>query len=324
MKLIINSRGARLGKTGERFKVKIDKVTEEIPAKKVEQIIMTTSASVTTDALALAIDYNIDVIFLKQNGRPFGRVWHSKMGSISTIRKNQLELSENHLGQKFINEWINKKMDNQIEHLVKLSKNRRDLKKKELINKNIDIIKKEKNQVNKILKIKDVDKARSSIQGYEGVASRAYFSVLSEIIPDKYAFEGRSKNPAEDYFNCMLNYGYGILYSNVEKSCIIAGLDPYIGIMHTDNYNRKALTFDLVECYRGYIDQIIFKLFTTNKIIDDCFKSIEGGYYLDIKGKQILLEAYNEHMEKHIKYNGREIELQNIIQYDCHAIANSK
>ena len=56
------------------------------------------------------------------------------------------------------------------------------------------------------------------------------------------------------------------MYSNVERACILSGLDPYIGIMHVDNYNRQAFVFDLIEMYRIYIDKIVFKLFTTKKV----------------------------------------------------------
>ena len=42
--------------------------------------------------------------------------------------------------------------------------------------------------------------------------------MLSELMPEKYKFNRRSKNPAKDEFNCMLNYGYGIMYSNVAVS----------------------------------------------------------------------------------------------------------
>jgi len=38
------------------------------------------------------------------------------------------------------------------------------------------------------------------------------FETLGKLIPEKYAFEARSRNPAKDPFNCMLNYSYGILY----------------------------------------------------------------------------------------------------------------
>lgn len=59
-----------------------------------------------------------------------------------------------------------------------------------------EAVEKIKNQVNNIesientTKIKDI---RSSIQGYEGTASRVYFKMLSELMPEKYKFNGRSK-----------------------------------------------------------------------------------------------------------------------------------
>ena len=244
MKLIVNSEGVYLSKVGECFCLKKDGQKQEISAKKVEQILITTSTALTTDAIELAVENNIDIVFLKKYGQPFARVWHSKMGSISTIRKKQLELDENAMGTTLIKEFLTQKMNNQIDHLNVLASNRRDERK--LIIK--EAIEKIKNQVNNIesientTKIKDI---RNSIQGYEGTASRVYFKMLSELMPEKYKFNGRSKNPAKDEFNCMLNYGYGIMYSNVERACIIAGLDPYIGIMHVDNYNRQALVFEI-------------------------------------------------------------------------------
>jgi len=81
---------------------------------------------------------------------------------------------------------------------------------------------------------------RQKIMGIEGTISRIYFESISKLMPEKYKFQGRSRNPAIDEFNCLLNYAYGVLYSRVERACIIAGLDPYIGFLHTDNYNKKS------------------------------------------------------------------------------------
>ena len=61
--------------------------------------------------------------------------------------------------------------------------------------------------------------------GLEGSAGRAYVKCLSGQMPEAFRFDGRSRNPARDAFNAMLNYGYGVLYSLVEKACILAGLD---------------------------------------------------------------------------------------------------
>ena len=321
MKLVVNSEGVYLSKVGECFCLKKDGQKQEIAAKKVEQILITTATALTTDAIELAVENNIDIVFLKKYGKPFARVWHSKMGSISTIRKKQLELQDNKMGTILIKEFLTQKMDNQVQHLNLLGMNRRD-ERKSIVKESSEKIKNQIKNIENISEDTSINSIRNSIQGYEGTASRVYFKALSELIPEKYKFEGRSKNPAKDQFNCMLNYGYGIMYSNVEKACIIAGLDPYIGIMHVDNYNRQALVFDLIEMYRMYIDKIVFKLFSTKKVKSEHFDEVEGGYYLNKSGKELLIRIYNKEMEEKIKYKGRNIELQNIIQFDCHNIAN--
>jgi len=320
LKLVINSPGVFLSKCGDRFLLKNEGMKQEYSAKKVQQIIISTASMITTDALELAVDNNIDVIFLQSNGRPFGRLWHSKMGSISTIRRYQLKLTEIKLGTELVKEWISQKMENQIEHLSKLKNNRKD-DKKEIIDSAIDDLIVQVQKV-KYLENKPIDEIRNTLEGHEGTAGRIYFKTLGQLIPGQYSFNGRSKNPAVDPFNCMLNYAYGILYSNVERGCILAGLDPYIGIMHTDNYNKTALVFDIIEIYRAYMDEVVFKLFSKREVKKEMFDEIEGGLWLNKDGKTALIGAVNEKFKEKIKYRGRNIEIENIIEFDCHNIAN--
>lgn len=321
MELVINSRGAHISKIDERFLIAIGGLKQEFSSKKIDKILITTSAVITTDALKLAIENNIDVVFLEYSGKPFARVWHSKLGSITTIRRNQLKLNELSLGTEFVKEWITQKLNNQIEHLKKLKLNRVD-EKIELIDQAIKKIEEHKKELNFLNNV-PIDIIRGTMEGHEGVSAKIYFDTLSRLIPDKYSFSGRSKNPAQDQFNCMINYGYGVLYSRVESACIIAGLDPYIGIMHTDNYNKTALVFDIIEMYRGYMDEIVFALFSRRKVKKDMFDKVEGGgYWLNKSGKELLIESINNRFEERIKYKGRMIKLGNIIQYDCHNIAN--
>lgn len=50
---------------------------------KVESIIISNKAMISTQAVCLALEHNIDLVFLDQYGFPNGRVWFSKMGSTS-------------------------------------------------------------------------------------------------------------------------------------------------------------------------------------------------------------------------------------------------
>lgn len=158
--------------------------------------------------------------------------------------------------------------------------------------------------------------------GLEGRAARAYFEAISSIMPERYQFAGRSRNPARDEFNALLNYGYGVLYSLVEKGCIIAGLDPYLGFLHSDSYNKKSLVFDIIEMFRIYVDETVVFLFSRRMVKDELFEPLEQGMGLSKEGKAVLIEALNKALEETVLYRGRNVKRRNTIQMECHRIAN--
>jgi CRISPR-associated protein Cas1 len=158
--------------------------------------------------------------------------------------------------------------------------------------------------------------------GIEGSGGRIYFEAISFIMPERYKFDGRSRNPAKDEFNALLNYAYGILYSKVEKACIIAGLDPYVGIIHTDHYNKKSLVFDFIENFRIWADETVVKLFAGRNVKQEHFDKLENGFTLNKEGKALLIGAFNAFLDESIRYSGRNIKRGDIIQFECHKIAN--
>jgi CRISPR-associated protein Cas1 len=319
MQLVINTRGAYLKKNKNVFLVKNDDKTFEVSANKVDSILITTSATITTDAIKFAVENNIDIVFLDHFGDPYGRVWHSKLGSTVQIRRRQIEISDQQKGFKMANGWIETKVENQISFLKDLKKNRPE--KKDELAESILNIEAMKDQITAL--DGTLDQMRGKVMGFEGMSSRYYFDALCAVMPEKWKFNGRSRNPAVDGFNCLLNYGYGVMYSMVEKGCIIAGLDPYVGFMHTDNYNKKSMVFDLIEMYRIYVDRTVVNLFSKRKVNDNLFDTIPNGLTLNKEGKAVLIQALNETLDKSISYRGRNIKVRNTIQYDCHRIANS-
>lgn len=319
MQLVLNTRGSFLKKEGNRFKVKVDDKTFEVSVKKVEQVLISTSATITTDAIKMAVDNNIDIVFLDHFGNPYGRVWHGKLGSTTLIRRMQLEAYKSEVGLELAKGWIIEKMENQIDLLRDLAKNRPDHRE--------DLKMKRRKMENMREKMEGltgkIEDRRQMILGFEGMCSKTYFEGLSGILPEKYGFEERSRQPARDEFNCLLNYGYGVLYSMIEKGCIIAGLDPYIGFMHTDNYNKKSLVFDLIEPFRTHVDRTIVKLFSKRQVKGEHFEKLHNGMMLEKAGKTVLIQALNETFEKPIKYRGRNVKVKNTVQLECHRIANN-
>lgn len=319
MQLVINSHGSFLKKQNNCFIVKNDDKIFEVSEKKVDSILITTSATITTDAIKFAVENNIDIVFLDNFGDPYGRVWHSKLGSTTYIRRRQLEISEKPEGFRLAKSWVEQKSENQILFLKDLKKNRPD--QKDELDDYIACMENMKAQLEALEGT--LDEMRGKIMGLEGMASRNYFEALSFLIPDKWKFNGRSRNPAKDEFNCLLNYGYGVLYSKVEKACIIAGLDPYVGFNHTDDYNKKSFVFDLIEMYRIHVDRVVFNLFIKKQVVESFFDEIPNGLTLNKEGKATLIQSLNETLDKEISYKGRNIKIGNTIQFDCHRLAKS-
>jgi len=318
MQLVINNFGAYLRKHKDMFLIMLDEKNVEVPVIKVDNIWVSTSALVSTDAIHCAMKNNIDIVFLDKYGDPYARIWHPNLGSTPLIRRRQLEASTNDNGLDLVKEWIKKKLKNQINLLKKLKKTRP--KQQEQLG---SIMAQLKTYYRKISELEgNVEENRQSILGLEGISSRIYFEILSEILSKKWRFNGRSRRPAKDSFNCTLNYGYGVLYSIVERACILAGLDPYVGFLHTDDYNKKSFVFDVIEQYRIHVDETVLFLFTRKMMKDNCFDSVEGGFVLNDNGKKILMTTLNDHFDKQVMYRRKKTKLRNIIQSNCYGVAN--
>lgn len=161
-----------------------------------------------------------------------------------------------------------------------------------------------------------------TLHGLEGTAGRLYFETLSFVLPAAWQFAGRSSRPARDPFNAFLNYAYGVLYARVEKALMLAGLDPYAGFLHRDDYNHKSLVYDFIEAYRAWADKVVFTLFSGKKVNQGHTDAITGGYTLNAEGKKLLMESYNEYLENEVlRYRGRNRTRATILLLEAHRFA---
>ncbi len=319
MQLVINTPGTFITQKNECFCLKQKEKHFEISPLKVESIVISNQAMITSQVVVMALEHNIDVIFLDGYGDPIGRIWFAKMGSTALIRRRQIEAAESPLGTELVSDMVGQKLENQIAFLKKLMYARPG--REEAFRTPIERITKAKEEI-KADDNNKLEALRNHLMGIEGTAGRNYFQCLSRIMPEKYRFDGRSRRPAHDPFNACLNYCYGMLYGLVEKACILSGLDPYVGFLHTDNYNKKSLVFDLIEPFRIYGDQTAAYLFTGKKIKDDFFDFSDQAVSLNQQGKPVVVEAMNRHMDEAVRYRRKNVKRRYIIQHEAHRMAN--
>ena len=92
--------------------------------------------------------------------------------------------------------------------------------------------------------------SKDSLRGCEGEAASVYFGVFDELILQQkkdFAFSGRNRRPPTDNVNAMLSFVYTLLTNHIASALETVGLDPYVGVLHTERPGRVSLALDLIE-----------------------------------------------------------------------------
>ena len=304
MELILNTYGTSLNRDNEGFVINHKDGQQRIPAAGITSIQISRGAQITSDAVMLAIEREIEVLFTDKAGNPIGRIWSPRYGSISTIRKGQLNFSFSHDAVKWIKDVIRQKIENQ-QALILLMQPEENADRW-AVDKAINRLEDYRTKISG-LDGEIVSDIAATLRGWEGVASKIYFEILNQFIPMHLRFQQRSQHPAMDPVNALLNYGYGLLYGKIEGALIKAGIDPYVGIMHRDNYNRPVLVYDVIELYRIWIDYVVYCIVKQDVITDEYYSVKEdGSYWLEPLGRRVLIQSVNDYLEEVVEMKGVE------------------
>lgn len=302
MELVLNTFGSSLSRDMEGFVIASQDGRQRIPAEGITSIQLSRGAQITSDAVLLAIEREISILFMDKAGKPMGRIWSPRYGSISTIRKGQISFTFSHEALEWIKKVIRRKIGNQQALLLMMQSEDQSViaAREKAINRLEDYRKKIEEIEGEI--VQDVS---PTLRGWEGVSSKIYFDAMNLFLSEEYRFEARSQHPAMDVVNALLNYGYGILYGKIEGALIKAGIDPYVGVMHRDDYNRPVLVYDVIELYRVWVDYVVFNL-VSQGIVTEEFYSVkaDGSYWLENLGRRIIIQSMNDYLDEIVQMKG--------------------
>ncbi|MCX8175252.1 MAG: CRISPR-associated endonuclease Cas1 [Candidatus Micrarchaeota archaeon] len=312
MQLIIDDYGAYIGQRDNLFEIRRkDGTKEEYSADKLEQIIIVKNGCISTKAVLLAARNNIDVVFIGKFGMPEGRLFPAALGGANLIRRKQLEAAQGARGTEIAVKLVWAKMKNEEFFLKALQKSREGdfllLKAEEISRLAL--------QLRKMLE-GGFDAER--VFGLEGMAAAHYFAGLAEVMPIK-----KRDQEGKDEPNALLNYGYGILYGEIERACLLCGLDPYLGFLHADRYGKPSLVLDLIEEFRPVIvDRAIVTLYAQRQVLPSDFEYGGEKVFLSKEGRKKVVEAVMGRLHTEITSDGRRLELCAVIQEQARRIAS--
>lgn len=304
MQLVLNTHGLVLKVKNKAFFVTAGDESRAISPEQVSSIAVTAPCMLSSAAVALAADAEIPIYFFDRVGDARSCLRSPYFESLATLRRKQVYFSDSKAGGEWVIEQFRHKTAHQVQVLAYL-KNRRPKHAADIDNCVSTL-------EERLSELKKKNQAPSSawsasLMGWEGHQAKLYWQMVSACMPAEWAFEGRSRRPAKDSFNAMVNYLYGMLYAVVEQALFAAGLDPHLGILHTDQYDRPTLSYDLIEPFRPWVDRFIVEKVLQKEIEPSFFEPVEGGVFLSDNGKRFLIPQFNGWMQLQARWLSRQL-----------------
>ncbi|MCR4407421.1 MAG: CRISPR-associated endonuclease Cas1 [Anaerolineae bacterium] len=322
--LIVDQFGAFVGKHSGRLRVTHQKdgkaeMLAEAPILHLEQVLITgNGVSLSSDAVLACCEEGIPIYFLSSSGRPYAALYSSGLTGTVQTRRAQLMAYDDTRSLTLARAFASGKIENQAAFLRYVAKYRKETAPdlyRELC-RTADEMRANLADLDH-LEGTTVDEVRSQVLAIEGRAAQAYWAALQRTVSAEYNWPGRLGRGAKDPVNSALNYGYGILYGQIERAIVLAGLDPYAGFIHVDRPGKPSLVLDLIEEFRvAAVDRVVFGL--VGKGVN--FEQDEQGL-LKEDTRRMLAENVLERLEKPEKYQGKRHLLRAIIQMQARHLA---
>lgn len=254
--LYLLENGAVLNKEGERFLVsRHGEALLQVPMMRIDQIMVFGNVQITTPALHECLERGIPVMLLSGRGRFFGVIDPLDARSVPLQRAQFALESDEPARLALARPLIAGKIRNCRTFLVRLARSR------EL---NLDAA---LAALKAAAEATEQAAALDVLRGIEGAAARAYFAAWQAVLPAKWQFRGRNRQPPTDPVNALLSYGYTIVFYNLLSLVRARGLNTHVGVLHDVRPGHPALASDLMEEFRApVVDAVVMHLVFNGKL----------------------------------------------------------
>ena len=119
-----------------------------------------------------------------------------------------------------------------------------------------------------------------------------------------FFFHERSRRPPLDRVNALLSLFYAMLAGDCAAALTAAGLDPYVGFLHTDRPGRRSLALDLQEELRApLVDRFVLSVINQRIILPEHFNVTESGaVFLTDVGRKVVFVAWQNRKREELRH----------------------
>jgi CRISP-associated protein Cas1 len=310
--------GAFIGKYSERLKLTSNgKTLQQAPLLHLQSVtIVGGGIGISADAIGACCERGIPIVFMDGRGWVYATLYASGLVGTVLTRRAQLLAYTNGLGLRLAVGFSAAKIRSQAATLRYWARNRPQ--DAELLSQLALDIFAYGDRLHTFPLDVPLEDIREELMGLEGAAARLYWQGAGLLTPDEYGWTKRIGRGAADPINSLLNYGYGILYAEIERAIILAGLDPYAGFLHADRPGKPSLVLDLIEEFRqAAVDRPVFGLAARSYTV-----TMNDQARLSDATRRDFAAKILKQLDAQMRYRGERVTLRHAIQSQARHLAS--
>lgn len=318
--LVLSGFGLFLRKKSERLLVrKGDQLIYQFPFFRLTEVVIASRGiGLSSDLIEALCEQGVRVSFLDSRGQPYAMLTSAMLTATVQARREQLLAFHDRRSLEFARAVVSGKITNQERLLRYFGKyvKKSDAARFQPIEQAATALKAQRVRAAAV-QGNCIDDVRDTLMGIEGVAGRLYWEGVRHLIGERIEFFGREHRGATDAVNSLLNYGYGILYSQVWGAVLNAGLEPFAGFLHVDRPGKPSLVLDLVEEFRQpVVDRAVIAHLNLGAEV----KLVQG--MLEEETRKTLVSRILERLSASETYQGKRYQVRSIIQMQARRLAS--
>lgn len=317
--LLVTTPGSFIGKTKRGIIIKQKGIKKhEASLLNLKNIsILARGVTISSNVIHHCADNNIPIFFMDDNFKPYAKLYSCNSFDAATGIA-QLKAYTNGKAQSLAKTFVSGKISNQINLAKYWNKYRKgcDEDYAAAYKEKITVMERLAAEAAEV-EAPDIETLRGRLLSIEGRAAELYWDLVEAVLNEDVDFEGRVRRGATDLVNCLLNYGYGILYSRIWDALHREGLHPGISYLHTFQEGKPTLTYDLIEEFRQQaVDRTIFPLITRGEELE-----VENGRLSEETRKRVAVKVI-ERINTVETFRGKQMRLYEIMRHQAKALSD--
>lgn len=303
--LYVTTEWASLHKEGENVVARLDDEPDRrAPLHMLSSIVTFGSVSISPALIGACAGTGITITLLDRVGRFQARIEGPSAGNV-LLRRAQYRAAESDVGLEIVRSILLGKLANQRSVLLRALRDHGGGMQPEARDEVAVAARRLELMLQGAIPQSD---SIDTLRGYEGEASRLYFSVFNKLIRSsdgEMTFNGRSRRPPLDPVNALLSFLYVLLTHDCRSALEGVGLDPAVGYLHRDRPGRPSLALDLVEELRPALaDRLALSLINRRQLrASDFTTSDSGAIFLSDEARKTVLTAWQERKREERLHN---------------------